>query len=246
MNDDILLLLGASSEIGQELLRRKQSCDPIRVVAHFSRGREHLDDALRTLGDRMTAMQADFSKPSEAERLATEVLRTVGPPTQIVYLPALALRYERFAQIDTEYFERDLKVQVHSAIALLRILLPSMAKSERKGRVVFVSSSVTVGVPANYMAGYTVVKHAQLGLMKSLAVEYARENVNLNAVSPAMVETRFLEQIPAKAIEISAAENPSGRNATPADVVNAIEFLLSEAANYITGVNLPITGGLRF
>jgi 3-oxoacyl-[acyl-carrier protein] reductase len=106
-----------------------------------------------------------------------------------------------------------------------------------------VSSSVTRGVPPKFMSMYTVVKHAQLGLMRALASEYAESGVSINAVSPGMVETRFLENVPDMVKEMSAAAIPRHRNAQPDDVVDAIEFLLSSKAGYITGIELPVTGG---
>jgi 3-oxoacyl-[acyl-carrier protein] reductase len=61
-----------------------------------------------------------------------------------------------------------------------------------------------------------------------------------------MVETRFLSNIPAKAIEITASQNPHLRNTRPMEVTNVIEFLLSSASDYLNGVNIPVTGGAAY
>jgi 3-oxoacyl-[acyl-carrier protein] reductase len=90
---------------------------------------------------------------------------------------------------------------------------------------------------------YTIVKHAQLGLMKALAAEYSGTPLTVNAVSPGMIETRFLEKIPDVAVRMAASQSPRGRNATPADVVGVIAFLLSPEADFMTGVEVPITAG---
>jgi 3-oxoacyl-[acyl-carrier protein] reductase len=109
--------------------------------------------------------------------------------------------------------------------------------------VVFVLSSVTRGMPPKFMSMYTMVKQAQLGLMRALAAEYAESGVTVNGVCPGMVDTRFLDQIPPIVKEMAAAASPRKRNATPADVVDVIEFLLSPQAEFITGIELPVTGG---
>ena len=93
------------------------------------------------------------------------------------------------------------------------------------------------------MSMYSIVKQAQLGLMRSLAAEYAGTSVNVNAVSPGMIETRFLDELPGMIKEATAAAAPSRRIAQPSDVIAAIEFLLSPKAAYITGIELPVTGG---
>jgi 3-oxoacyl-[acyl-carrier protein] reductase len=79
--------------------------------------------------------------------------------------------------------------------------------------------------------------------MRALASEYAGTGVSVNAISPGMVETRFLDNVPDVAKQMAAAANPRGRNATPDDVVGAMMFLLSSKVNYITGIELPVTGG---
>ncbi len=165
-----------------------------------------------------------------------------GPPARSCHLPGLALVYERFPKFKWDHFERDLHVQVQSAVVLLQRFLPRMAKMPR-ARVVFVLSSVTRGVPPKFLSMYTVLKHAQLGLMKALASEYAATHVTVNAVSPSMIETRFLKSLPEVAVRMAAAQSPLGRNATPEDVVGAMAFLLSPASDYINGAEIPITAG---
>ena len=79
--------------------------------------------------------------------------------------------------------------------------------------------------------------------MKSLATDYAGYGITVNAVSPSMIETKFLAETSHLIVEQAAAEHPMKRNAQVGDVVPAMAFLLSEEARFITGVNLPVTGG---
>ena len=92
-------------------------------------------------------------------------------------------------------------------------------------------------------AAYIMAKNAVVGLAKSLAVDYAPNGVTVNCISPSMIETKFLAETSHLIVEQAAQAHPMKRNATVKDVVPAMAFLLSDEAAYITGVNLPITGG---
>ena len=236
MSGGIILITGASSDIGLALIECLASYpEPPVILAHCNSGADRLPATVHPL-------VCDLGNVDSVAALAEKILAEYACPDQVVHLPALKLRYERFTKFDWQRFETDLRIQVQSAVILLKRLLPAMAKMPG-ARIVFVSSSVTRGVPPKFMSMYTVVKQAQLGLMRSLAAEYAETNISVNAVSPGMVETRFLEDLPDMVKEMSARSIPRHRNAAPADVVNAIEFLLSPKAGYITGIELPVTGG---
>lgn len=237
MSPELVLVAGGSSDIGAALIRRLLSGTDARIVAH------HHASADRIPSDgRVRAVEADFASIDEVTAMADRVVAEHGVPDQVVYLAGLKLRYERFAKFDLDHFDRDLDVSVRAAVVLLRRLLPQMAKKER-AKVVFVLSSVTRGTPPKFMSMYGIVKQAQLGLMRALASEYAATGVTVNAVSPAMVETRFLDEIPAVAKEMTAAAAPRGRIARPDDVAGAILFLLSRDSDFVTGIELPVTGG---
>jgi 3-oxoacyl-[acyl-carrier protein] reductase len=239
-----VFIAGASSAIGLTLLRRLAGDNDATLLAHCNSNRGAVDELIQ-LGSfaRIHPLVADFSNSAAVASLLDEVTSKFETPNKIVYLPASPLRYERFAKFDIEAFDRDMRIQVRSAIILLRRLAPAMAKLPR-ARIVFLLSSVTRGLPPRFMSMYTLVKHAQLGLMKALASEYSASGLTVNGISPGMVDTPFVAGIPPLAKEAAAATAPRGRIATPADVIGAIEFLLSDAADYITGVEVPVSGGV--
>lgn len=86
-------------------------------------------------------------------------------------------------------------------------------------------------------------KYAQLGILKALAAEYADKNIQINAVSPSMMETKFLTELSRFAVQQSAQSHPQGRNAGVDDVASAVEFFLSEKSDFITGQNLLVSRG---
>ena len=243
MANESLLITGASSDIGLAFARRvlSQPDGPV-VLAHSHTGEARVQGLAEEFEDRVHLLKADFHDAAAIKTMASEILANFGAPTGVVHLPALRLRYERFTKFDWERFDLDMAVQVRSAGLLLQLLLPRMSKLPRS-KVLFVLSSVTHGMPPKFMSMYTVVKYAQLGLMRALAAEYASTGVRVNAISPGMVETQFLQEIAEVAVTMSAGSHPLGRNAVPDDLLGAMEFLLSAGADYITGVDLPVTGG---
>jgi len=122
--------------------------------------------------------------------------------------------------------------------------IPKMSK-KNYGKIVFMLSAYLLGVPPKFQSPYVTVKYALLGLMKELAVEYASKGIMVNAVSPDMMETKFLSELPDLIKEQSAKNNPLGRNIYVKEVVPTIEYLLSSGSDAVTGQNIGITGGGR-
>ena len=244
MSTENLLITGASSDIAADLIGcLMKGSKPPRVLAHYNHSQDRIEQLQSEYGSSILPLQADLASPEDLERLMHTICSQTEGLHQIVHLAALKLRLERFPQADLASFEADFSVQLGAISRLLREFLPAMARSATRTKIVFVLSSVTLGVPPKFMPFYTVVKYAQLGLMRALASDYAGTSVDINAVSPSMVETRFLSAIPQKAVEISASQSPMRRNLTIREVTRVIEFLLSPSSDHLGGVNIPVTGG---
>lgn len=239
---ELIFVAGGSSDIGVALIERLLESTDAQIIAHHHASAIRLEELKLSAGDRLQVITADFSSTDSVVQMADQTVERFGLPSQVVYLPGLKLRYERFAKFDLDHFERDMTIQLKSAIALFRSLAPKMSKLPR-AKIVFVLSSVTRGAPPKFMSMYSIVKHAQVGLMRSLATEYASTGLSVNAVSPSMVKTRFLDDIPDLAKQMGAAAAPRGRLATPEEVAGAIQFLLSTDSDSMTGIELPVTGG---
>jgi 3-oxoacyl-[acyl-carrier protein] reductase len=247
MNSETTLITGASSDLALELIRSIAKNGPaVQTLAHFHKGQQRMEEMKREPGNSFIPIQADLRSREGVEYLIAQVRSYADFPNKIVHFAGLKLRMERFHQADMEHFDADFQVQVRAAMRLLQEFLPAMARAEQRTKVVLVLSSVTMGVPAKFMSAYTVVKYAELGLLRALAAEYAGTAVNINGVSPYMVETQFLSEIPEKAVQLAAAATPGKRLAKPAEIVSAIQFLLSSGSDYLYGVNLPVTGGAVF
>lgn len=238
------LITGATSDVGTALIHRLLANAPADtlVLAQGCGDVEKLAPLVQKYPGQVRPFDVDLSDRLKVDAFVRLLEQTAPVPTHFVHLPALPVVNARFKNFDEERFARDLNIQLNSAIAICRVFLPKMAKANF-GRVLFIQTSYTIGCPPKNTAAYVIAKSALGGLVKSLAVEYAPKHVTVNCVAPSMMETNFLKDTPDLIVQAAAADNPMGRNATPADVVPAMAFLLSDEAGFITGVTLPVTGG---
>jgi len=241
MANELILITGASSDIGIALIQHLLLTDDRSIIAHYNSGAERIETLRSQFPNRILPVWSDLSDISSLPAFA-EQLQSLGDITAVVHLPALRLLYDRFNKFKWDRFDKDLTIQVRSIGMLLQRLLPTLSKRPN-ARIVFVLSSTVHGVPPKFTSMYTIAKYAQLGLMRSLAAEYAASNLRVNAISPSMVDTQFLSEIAEVATRMSAETNPLGRNATPADLLGAFDLLLSPASAYMNGVDIPIAAG---
>lgn len=244
MSKNHILITGASSAIGRAIIK-SIATDSTVVLAHYHSNLEPLSALQRELPGVIIPIRADLSTASGISSLCDAVSAQCEAPGKIIFLAAPSLTIVRFKDLTWEDFRSHHEMPLRTAVTLMGRFLPRMARSGF-GRVVFMLSSVTLGVPPAAMAHYVSAKYALLGLMKATASEYAAKGITVNAVAPSMVETGFLSEIPEKLVEIAAQQHPLKRNAVPADVAPLVACLLAEEMGYLTGAAIPLTGGVQF
>ena len=127
-------------------------------------------------------------------------------------------------------------------MALVASASPGMA--ERKfGRFIFLGTAYTFGMPPGGLAPYVVAKGALWEFVKCAAAELGPAGITSNMVSPGMTVTDLTADVSARAKEVEARKSPMRRLATVEDTAGMVAFLASDAASYLNGVNLPLTGG---
>ena len=243
MNNNIVLIIGASSDIGLNLISNIRG-DAL-IIAHYNRSNEKLLELSKIINNELVTLKADLSKEHQVMGLLEKIEINYGIPNKIVHLAANTVENIRFKDVTWSDFEKDINISLKSAVLILNRFLPKMARL-KKGKVLIMLSSYVLGVPPKTLSHYTTIKYAMLGLVKSLASEYADKNIQINAISPSMIDTKFLENINEKIVELSAYNHPLKRNANVDDITPIINILLSEESNYINGINIPVTGGSNF
>ena len=243
MGKDIILIIGASSDIGLNLI--KNISDEALIIAHYNSSNGKLLELSENINNELVTLKADLSKEEEINKLISSIEKNYGTPNKIIHLAATRVENIRFKDIKWEDFEKDINITLKSAVLILNRFLPKLSK-EKRGKVVLMLSSYVLGVPPKALSHYTTIKYAMLGLVKSLASEYSEKNIQINAISPSMVETKFLGNINEKLVELSSYNHPLKRNAIVEDITPIIKMLISNESDYINGVNIPITGGSVF
>ena len=239
-NKDAILVVGADSDMGAAILSGLSG----RVIAHTFAAPEKLQGIERP-GLELIPVSADLSTVEGSLALVESVQALGYDVTKIVHLPCLPAVPTKFKNFDEQRFQKEINVAFMSAALVCRAFVPKMAK-RRFGRVVFMLTSYCIGVPPKFLTGYVAVKYAVMGLMRSLATEYADKGVTFNGVAPSMTETRFLESLADLTVEMSAKAHPLGRNARPDDIAPTVLHLLDDKNEYTSGAVIPITGGSQY
>ncbi|MDT8436939.1 MAG: glucose 1-dehydrogenase [Gemmatimonadota bacterium] len=214
-------------------------------VAILGRSPESLAVAASELGPDAIARRGDVTRPEDLDALYEEVAGRFGG---IDILVANAGLYEprAFSEVDPETFDRTVAVNFRGVFFTVQRALPHLRDG---ASIVLVSSTArTAGVPG--LSVYAATKAAVRSLARTLAVELQPRNIRVNALSPGMVDTPIFDragltaQQQAEMRSVMAGQIPLGRFARPAEVAAAALFLASPASSYVTGSELPVSGGL--
>jgi len=238
-----VLVTGAATGIGREICLRLA-----REGAHIWINYRTKEDEALSLKAELEQMgipawlgQADICDPEQVNRLLEDVAREGGVHS-LVHAASAPLVDRKFRKTEWDTFVRHWEVGVHAAYLLVQGCLALKADA-RLESVVFILSSVTLGVPPADKSSYSTAKYALLGLARCMAVELASKRVRVNCVSPGFTPTSLTAHVDERIQELIARSVPVKRLCSSEDVAAAVAFLLSDDSAYLTGVNLPVCGG---
>lgn len=214
------------------------------VVTCYARGAAAAEETValcKELGVQAVAVQADVSKKEEVDRLFEEALKVTGT-VEILVNNAGITRDGLLIRMSDEDFDQVIDANLKGTFYCMRAAAKLMMR-KRYGRIVNISS--VVGVSGNAgQVNYAASKAGIIGMTKSLAKELGSRNVTANAVAPGFITTDMTEGLPDAVKEQMAKEIPLARMGQPEDVANAVAFLASDQASYITGQVLHVDGGM--
>ena len=237
------LILGATSDLGIDLINKiieKEKNGDYTIIAHYHTLSDNLDNITAGRKVNIVKYKADMSDLEEVRNMIEWIKDENLIPNHIVNFCASPFCYTRLSEWDSDQVNKDMTVQVYSLAEILSAFLPEMTKN-CYGKIVTLLSACTIGIPPKHMSGYVTVKYALLGLVKSVANEYGDQGININGVSPGMIETKFLKNVGRKIKEMSAESNPRHRNLHVTDVTPTILMLLSDETDFINGTNINLS-----
>ncbi|TMB62292.1 MAG: 3-oxoacyl-[acyl-carrier-protein] reductase [Chloroflexi bacterium] len=238
------LITGASRGIGRATAVRLAK-DGAKIAVNYKGNVDAAEEAKRAIeeaGSSATLVQGDVSVEADADRVVKDAVTFGGGKLDILVNNAGTTRDDLLIRMTAEQWDAVVDLNLRGAFLVTRAAMRPMMKA-RFGRIVNVSS--VAGVAGNMgQANYASAKAGLIGFTKTVAREMATRNITCNAVAPGFVPTDLTKALLKQMEETILKQIPLGRFGTVDDVANAIAFLVSEEAAYITGQVLQIDGGM--
>ena len=189
-----------------------------------------------------TFKKFDISKHDEIEKFVESVCDELKGCPEILINNAGITKDNLSLRMSKTEWQQVIDINLTSTFLLCKFFLKKMIKN-KSGKIINITS--VVGHTGNVgQANYAASKSGIIGMSKSLALEYAKKNININCISPGFIKTNMTEKIDPKFKELILAKIPANRLGEPSDVANVAAFLSSEMSNYITGETIHVNGGM--
>ena len=244
----VAIITGGSGGIGLATAKR-MTAEGAKVLL-VDIDEDALKKAVAEIGDDQTAYAvADVTVPEEAEAYVKAAVDKFGKLDIYVGNAGIEGVVKPLTEYPIEMFDKVLAVNVRGLFLGLKYAMPELKKT--KGNAVLMSSVAGLSGSPDVSA-YITSKHAVVGLMRAAAIEGARDGVRVNSIHPSPVETRMMRSLeegfsPGHGDEAKkglAATIPLQRYADPGEIADAVVYLTSDNAKFVTGVRLPVDGGL--
>ena len=239
----IALVTGASRGIGKAvaLALAAGGADVAVNYAGSAQAAEAVAEEIRAMGRKALVVQADVSDAASVQQMVERVIAEFGR-IDILVNNAGITRDGLLMRMKDEDWEAVLKTNLTGVFYCTKAVTKGMMK-QRYGRIINMTS--VVGVMGNAgQANYAAAKAGVIGFTKSTAKELASRGITVNALAPGFIESDMTAGLPEKAKTEMAAAIPLGKMGQPADVAQAVVFLASDWASYITGQTLHVDGGM--
>ena len=233
------LVTGATGGLGGSIARalHKQGA----TVAISGTRKDVLDALAGDLKERVHVLPCDLSDKDQVEALVPQA-EAAMEKLDILVANAGVTKDNLFVQLRDEDWDTVININLTATFRLSRAAMKTMMR-RRFGRIIGITS--VVGVTGNPgQSNYTAAKAGMIGMIKSIAKEYARRGVTANCVAPGFIATPMTDKLNEKQREAIMTMVPANRLGTPDDIAAAVVYLASDEASYVTGQTLHVNGGM--
>lgn len=241
LTDKVAIVTGGGRGIGRAIALKLAENGATVVVNDIDKSAQAVADEIKTMGKNSLAVTADITSAEDVTKMVDTAIDAFGS-VDILVNNAGINRDQLLMRMSEEEWDKVLEVDLKSVFLCSKAVLRPMLK-QRRGRIISISS--IVGLVGNAgQANYSAAKAGIIGFTKTTAREVASRGITVNAIAPGFIDTEMTQKLPEKQRQELMARIPLGCLGTPEDVANAVAFLASDEAGYITGQVITVDGGM--
>ena len=239
MNKKNIIVTGATGGIGNSIIK-KLSETGANIIA--SGTKVHKLEELKKRFNNLKILPFDISQNDKVENFIEQASEELGGNLYCIINNAGVTNDNLAIRMSLNEWKKVIDLNLTSTFLMCKYAIKKMLKN-KEGKIVNITS--VVGHTGNIgQSNYTASKAGLIAMSKSLALEYAKKNININCISPGFIKTAMTEKIDEKFKETIVSKIPSARLGEPDDIANAVLFLASSDADYINGETLHVNGGM--
>ena len=234
-----IIVTGASGGIGKSIIEKLNQAGS-NILASGTKI-EKLDE-LKVKFENIKILKFDISQSDKIEEFVENATNELGGNLDCIVNNAGVTQDNLAIRMSLEEWKKVIDINLTSTFLISKFAIKKMLKN-KSGRIVNITS--VVGHTGNLgQANYTASKAGITAMSKSLAIEYAKKNININCISPGFIKTAMTDKLDEKFKETIISKIPSARLGDPDDIANAVLFLCSNQSDYINGETLHVNGGM--
>ena len=234
-----IIVTGATGGIGNSIIKKLYH-NEANLLATGTKV-EKLKE-LKSNFKNLKILNFDISQSDKIEEFIENASKELGGNLDGIINNAGITQDNLAIRMNIDEWKKVIDINLTSTFLLCKFAVKKMLKN-KSGKIVNITS--VVGHTGNLgQSNYTASKGGVISMSKSLAIEYAKKNININCISPGFIKTAMTDKIDEKFKEIIISKIPSARLGEPEDIANAVLFLVSNQSNYINGETLHVNGGM--